>query len=158
MQKSEQQQAATSCELVETRVYDAPPELVWKAWTNPDSITHWWGPRGFSTTTSEMNVTPGGQWRFVMHGPDGVDYPNLITYDEVDEPKRLVYTHRGDGEYDDVHFHATVTFEPKDGGTAMTFCMVFGTPEELARVVKEVGADQGLRETVDRLAEFLAER
>jgi uncharacterized protein YndB with AHSA1/START domain len=66
-------------QIVTTRVLDAPRELVFKMWTDPEHIVQWWGPKGFTTTTYSMDVRPGGVWRFVMHGPDGTDYQNKIT-------------------------------------------------------------------------------
>ena len=69
--------------IIATRVLDAPRELVWTAWTKPEHLAQWWGPDGFSTTTSAYNLRPGGVWRFVMHGPDGRDYQNRITFDEI---------------------------------------------------------------------------
>src|SRR5262245_65569471 len=78
-------------EIVTTRLVDAPPDRVFDAWTDPEQIVQWWGPRGFTTTTSTMEARPGGVWRFVMHGPDGRDYQNKITYFEVVRPERLVY-------------------------------------------------------------------
>jgi uncharacterized protein YndB with AHSA1/START domain len=80
-------------EIVATRVFDAPRELVFQMWTDPQHISNWYGPRGFTTTTHEMDVRPGGVWRHVMHGPDGTDYPNEIVYLEVVKPERLVYDH-----------------------------------------------------------------
>jgi uncharacterized protein YndB with AHSA1/START domain len=73
-------------EIVVTRVFDAPRELVFDAFTDPAHISNWWGPDGFTTTTHEMDVRPGGTWRFVMHGPDGVDYDNIIVYREITSP------------------------------------------------------------------------
>jgi uncharacterized protein YndB with AHSA1/START domain len=64
---------------------------VFDAWTDPKQITQWWGPAGFTTTTDEMGVKPGGVWRFVMHGPDGTDYKNKIVFIEVVRLERLVY-------------------------------------------------------------------
>ena len=63
-------------EIVISRVFDAPRTLVFKAWTDPQHLAHWWGPNSFSLTTHEMEFKPGGVWRFVMHGPDGCDYQN----------------------------------------------------------------------------------
>jgi uncharacterized protein YndB with AHSA1/START domain len=83
-------------EMVITRVINAPRALVFKAWTKPAHIGNWWGPRGFTTTTHSMDVRPGGEWRFVMHGPDGTDYQNRIVDLEVVEPERLVYDHFGE--------------------------------------------------------------
>jgi uncharacterized protein YndB with AHSA1/START domain len=98
-------------EIVLSRLLNAPRELVFAAWTDPTQVVQWWGPRGFTTTSHEMSVTPGGVWRFVMHGPDGRDYKNKIIFTEVVKPERLVYRHAGEGEHEDVRFHVTVTFQ-----------------------------------------------
>ena len=86
----------TDREIVLSRLIDAPQELVFDAWTDPEQVGQWWGPSGFTTTTHKMEVKPGGVWRFVMHGPDGRDYQNKITYLEIVPPERLVYRHGGD--------------------------------------------------------------
>ena len=80
-------------EIVVTRVFDAPRALVFKLWTDPEHLAHWWGLNGFTITNYEMDVRLGGVWRFVMHGPNGVDYQNKVVYREVVEPERLVYSH-----------------------------------------------------------------
>jgi uncharacterized protein YndB with AHSA1/START domain len=67
---------------------------VFRAWTDPAQVSVWWGPRGFTTTSHEIDIRPGGRWRFVMHGPDGTDYDNLITFVEIVAPERLVYDQR----------------------------------------------------------------
>ena len=82
-------------EIVVSRVFGAPRELVWEAMVNPAHVTNWWGPRGFSTTTEKMDLRPGGIWKHVMHGPDGTDYPNESTFLEVEKPERIVYVHDG---------------------------------------------------------------
>src|SRR3972149_4696907 len=97
-------------ELILTRIFDAPRELVFEAWTDPKHVAQWWGPNGFTNTIHEMNVRPGGVWRFVMHGPDGVDYPNKIVYDEIVKPERLVYSHVSGPK-----FQTTVTFDEQGG-------------------------------------------
>jgi uncharacterized protein YndB with AHSA1/START domain len=74
-------------------------------WTDPNHVAQWWGPKGFTNTIHEMDVRPGGVWRFVMHGPDGVDYQNKIVFIEVVKPERLVYDHVSGPK-----FHVTVTF------------------------------------------------
>jgi uncharacterized protein YndB with AHSA1/START domain len=81
--------------IVLTRVFDAPRELVWDAWTDPKKIVQWWGPRGFTTTIREMDLRPGGIWRHTMHGPDGTDYPNKSKFIEVVKPERISYSHSG---------------------------------------------------------------
>jgi uncharacterized protein YndB with AHSA1/START domain len=97
-------------EIVATRVFDAPRELVFDAWTDAQRIKHWWGPYGFTTTTTEMDVRPGGLWRFIMHGPDGADYKNRIVYLEIVKPERLVYKHDPEKGTEPVNFQVTVTF------------------------------------------------
>src|SRR5205823_5513886 len=80
----------------------------------------WWGPDGFRTTTSAYECKPGGVWRFVMHGPDGRDYENRITFEVVEPPKRLVYRHGGGDDVEPVQFRTTVTFEDLGGKTKLT--------------------------------------
>jgi uncharacterized protein YndB with AHSA1/START domain len=146
--------ASSDREIVATRVFDAPRELVFKVWTDPAHIGQWWGPRGFTTTTYAMDVRPAGVWRFRMHGPDGVDYQNKITYLEVVEPERIVYTHGGDEDGEPVHFQVTATFEEHGGKTRLTMRMLF--PSAAARVftIEKYGADEGLEQTLDRLGEY----
>lgn len=146
-------------EVVIRRVLKAPPALVWKAWTDPKHLPRWWGPAGFSTTTRAIDVRPGGSWRFVMHGPDGHDYENHITYLEVIEPTRLVYKHGGDKDCEPVNFETTVTFEASgaDGRhTTITLQSVF--PSRAARdfVLREYNAGEGGKQTLARLDEYVA--
>jgi len=142
-------------EILITRVLDAPRELVFKAWTEPEHVVQWWGPRGFTTTTKEMDVRPGGVWRFVMHGPDGRDYKNRIVFIEVTKPERLVYAHADDGETEPVSFQVTITMDDQGGKTKLTMRMVFPSAEERDRVIKEYGALEGAKQHADRLAEHL---
>src|SRR5437763_2857329 len=102
--------AEAANEIAATRVFDAPRELVWKMWTDPRHVIHWWGPNGFTNTIHEMDVRPGGDWRFVMHGPDGTDYPNHNVYVEVTPPERLVLDH-----VSSPRFRMTATFEDLGG-------------------------------------------
>ena len=144
-------------ELVVTRVFDAPRDLVFSAWTDPAHLVHWWGPDGFTLTIHEMDVKPGGVWRFVMHGPDGRNYGNSIVYVEVARPGRLVYKHvPGPGD-EPVRFDVTVTFEEQDGKTHLTMQMVF--PSKVARdhIVKTYGAEEGAKQTLGRLAGYVTE-
>lgn len=141
-------------ELIITRIFHAPRELVFKAWTDPEHLPQWWGPRGFTITVREMDVRPGGVWRYVMHGPDGVDYDNKIAYLEVVRPERLVYSHGG-GEEDE-QFQVTVTFAEQGNQTELSMRMLFKTAAELEKVVKEYGAIEGAASTLDRLEEQLA--
>jgi uncharacterized protein YndB with AHSA1/START domain len=96
--------------IIATREYAAPRTLVWQAWTNPKHLSQWLGPNGFTTTTHSFDMKPGGVWSFVMHGPDGRDDDNRITFDEIVKPKRI-RCHRGDDDVEPVEFRTTVTFE-----------------------------------------------
>jgi len=75
-------------EIVSSREFEAPRELLFQAWTNPDLLARWWGPKGFTNTFHEFDMKPGGTWRFVMHGPDGVDYPNDRIRRNSSKPRR----------------------------------------------------------------------
>lgn len=79
-------------EIVVTHVFDAPRALVFKAWTDPKHLMHWWGPRVFTNPICESDARVGGAWRIVMRSPDGVDYPGGGVYLEIVEPERLVFT------------------------------------------------------------------
>ena len=142
--------------IIGTRVFDAPRELVFAAFTDPQHLAQWWGPEGFTTTTSAFDFRVGGVWRFVMHGPDGRDYENRVTYEEIDPPSRLVYRHGGGDDIEPVQFKSTLTFEDLNGKTRLTWHGRFPTAAERTRVIKEYGADKGLLQTMARLAEFLA--
>ena len=142
--------------IIGTRIFDAPRELVFAAFTDPKHLAEWWGPNGFTTTTHSFDLRPGGKWRFVMHGPDGRDYQNLITYDEVVPPERLIYHHGGGDNVEPVQFTQSVTFEDiGNGKTRMIWHGKFASAEERARVIKEYGADKGLVQTMARLADYL---
>ena len=142
--------------IIAVREFDAPRELVFAVWTDPKHLAQWWGPNGFTTTTSAFDTRPGGVWRFVMHGPDGRDYQNRITYDEIVKPERLAYHHGGGEDVEPVQFKVTVTFEDLGGTTRLTMRMLFPSAAERDRVIKEYGADKGLVQTLARLAEHLA--
>ena len=138
-----------------TRLFDAPPELVFEAWTDPEHVGEWWGPAGFTITTKEMSVKPGGVWRYTMHGPDGTDYPNRTEFIEVVRPERLVYYQGWDRDSDEERHHVTVTFENRNGKTQLTLTTVFRTAEELEKVVREHGAIEGGKQHLEKLAEYL---
>ncbi len=143
-------------EIVITRLINAPRELVFQAWTDPQHIAEWWGPNGFTTTIKEMNVRTGGTWRFIMHGPDGIDYPNRIVYTEVNKPSLIAYDHDDDSENARTAFKVVVTFEKEGKKTLLTLRSVFPTKEARDFVVKEVNAIEGGNQTISRLEEYLA--
>src|ERR1700691_3503012 len=119
-------------QIVISRVFDAPRELVWEAWTNPQHVSQWWGPQGFSTTIETMDVRPGGIWQHVMHGPDGANYPNRSVFTEVVKPVRLVYSHGGGREGGPgASFVATWSFDALAADKMrLTLRMVFPSAEE----------------------------
>ncbi|MGG1554617.1 SRPBCC family protein [Paenibacillus ferrarius] len=137
-------------EITITRIIDASRELVFTAWTQEEHLTKWWGPNGFTSTFQKFEMTPGGTWEFIMHGPDGVDYPNTNTVIEVVRPERIVLSH-------DLfpHFVATAVFEDMDGKTKLTYSSKF---EERADVFEKVKnyALPGAEQTMNRLEELLA--
>ena len=142
-------------EIAATRVFDAPRELVWKVWTDPVHIAKWWGPNGFTTTTYSMELKPGGVWRYVMHGPDGRDNQNKVTYLEVVEPERLVYELGGGEDVKPVSHHVTVTFADLGGKTRIDMRMVFASAEARTQVIETYGAFEGLKQHLDRLEAYL---
>lgn len=144
-----------SCDIRIERVYDAPVSAVWDAWTIPELVAQWWGPRGFSITTHSKDLRPGGTWRYTMHGPDGKDWPNITVYHVVEPQKKLVYDH-GATENTPPLFRVTVTFEEVDGKTKMVMISTFATPmvmREMSKFIKQAGGTA----TWDRLAEHLAQ-
>ena len=144
-------------EIFIMRELDAPRELVWKAMTDPKHVVNWWGPRGFTTTIEKMDVRPGGEWKHVMHGPDGSDYPNKSVFKEVVKPERIVFSHGGRRKGGPgTRFIATWTFDALAAKkTRVSIHMVF--PSMVARdfVVKEFGAIEGGKQTLERLGEYL---
>ena len=114
-----------SNEIHITRVYDAPVEAVWDAWTDPEQVAQWWGPRGFTLTTHSKDLRPGGHWAYTMHGPDGTDYPNKTLYHEVEPGRKLVYDHGANDDRPPL-FRVTVLFTRQGDKTKMDMTMALG--------------------------------
>ncbi len=144
---------ATGRSLEITRLLDAPRDLVWEVWTNPEHIKHWWGPEGFTNTIYTMEVRPGGMWEFMMHGPDGTDYRNLHMYVELVKPERIVLRHVNGPK-----FTLTATFTEEEGKTRLHIQSLFESEEHLAHLIKTVKADIGLKQNVDRLEAYLIQK
>jgi uncharacterized protein YndB with AHSA1/START domain len=119
---------------VHDRLIEAPPERVFRALSDPDRLVRWWGPKGFSSTFDVCELRPGGAWRFVMHGPDGIDYFNESVFLEVAAPERVVLEHLGGFH----HFLLTITLEPEGRGTRVGWRQVFDTVEHRERVAPVV--------------------
>ena len=141
-------------EIAITRIYDAPVEAVWDAWTDPDQVALWWGPRGFTLTTHSKDLRPGGHWTYTMHGPDGTDYPNKTIYHEVEEHVKLVCDHGGNDDRPPL-FRVTVLFSEIEGRTKMDMTMALET-QEAAEQTREFIKKANGYSTWDRLAEYLA--
>ena len=146
-------------EIVITREFAAPRELVWDAMTKPEHVVKWWGPRGFSTQIEQMDFRVGGAWKHVMTGPDGTRYPNNSIFKEIVKPERVVYSHGGGREDGPgVSFVATWSFEALSvNQTKVTLRLVFPSAEARDFVVREFGAIEGGKQTLMRLSEHLAE-
>jgi len=136
-----------------TRVYDAPLQSVWEAWTIPEEVAQWWGPRGFTITTHSHDLRTGGHWHYTMHGPDGTDYENTTQYLEVVPGQRMVYDHGGHKDRPPL-FRVHALFTERNGRTQLDMSMTFATPEiaeQTRGFIRKAGGDS----TWDRLAEYL---
>ena len=140
-----------------TRLIEAPRDLVFEAWISDEHLARWWGPNGFTLTTDEIDVRPGGHWRFTMHGPDGVDYPNELIYEEIVRPELITFEHGATGT-DEASFRGVITFDDFMGNTVLTMKSVFQTKEQMDDLVKRVGAIEGGNQTLDRLVGYVTER
>jgi len=136
---------ATDRELVSSRAFNAPRELVFRALTDSEHLKNWWGPKGFTNTFQEFDPRPGRFWRFVMHGPDGKDYQSKHIFVEVAKPDRIVLQH-----ISGPRFLLTITLGEEGGRTRITWRMFFETTEECANV-KTYAVDAN-EQNFDRLA------
>lgn len=166
--------AGTTAEprFIIVRTFDAPRERVWRAWTEPKQMARWWGPKIFTTPVCEMDVRPGGAYRVVMRGPDGVDYPLTGNFREIAAPERLVLTmdptghpaawhdlvdpHRAAGENNPAGILlTTVTFEDLGGKTRLTVQTRFESAR-IGEAMLKMGMTEGWSESLDRLANLVA--
>ena len=138
-------------EMSISRLLNAPRELVWKVWTEPEHIAKWWGPNGFTNTIDTMELKPGGMWDLVMHGPDGVDYKNKSRFVEIVKPEKIIFQHLTGPK-----FTTTVTFTEQGNKTLLQWNMLFESAEELEKVIKVFKADSGLKQNVDKLEVYLS--
>lgn len=146
-------QNTTDREITFSRLLNAPIDLVWEVWTNPEHIKNWWGPNGFTNTISKMDVTPEGEWDLIMHGPDGTDYKNKSVFKEVIKHKKLVYDHISTPK-----FTSTIQFESIGNQTQLDWVMLFETKEQLIQVVKAFNAAEGLKQNVEKLEAYLTKQ
>ena len=146
----------TDREIMFTRTFDAPRELVFEAHSSCEHMSRWWGPRKYEVSSCEMDFRPGGAWRIVHRGPEGEEHGFRGEFREIVRPERIVWTF----EYEGMPGHVsvdTLTLEEHDGKTTLTTTSVFNTVEERDGVL-ESGMVSGAEETYERLDEYLASK
>jgi uncharacterized protein YndB with AHSA1/START domain len=143
-------------EIVISRVIDAPREIVFEAFTELRHLSRWWGPQGFTTTTQSFQFCLGGEWEFVMRGPDGTDYAEWISWTEIAAPERIALLHgafRGDPNA----FESVLTFEAHDAATRIEMRTVFPTKELRDDAAEKYHAIEGGEQTLSKLAAYVTE-
>lgn len=139
------------CEIVTTRVFAFPRQLVYRAWTEPDHLKNWWGPNGFTNTIHQHDFRVGGRWIFTMHGPEKGNYPNECTFVTIREPELLVWDRQSKPL-----FQVEVVFDDLgETKTRVTFRQKFQTAEECSKLRKYVPEKN--EENMDRLEKELME-
>ena len=152
----EPEHATADREIVMSRVISAPRELVLEVFTQVRHLSRWWGPEGFTTTTRAFEFRVGGEWDFVMHGPDGTDYQEWISWTEIVPPERIVLLH-GESRGDPNAFESVLTFEPHGAATRIEMRTVFPTKELRDEAVEKYHAIEGGEQTLRNLAAYVAE-
>ena len=142
-------------EIVITRLIDAPRDLVFEVFTEVRHLAQWWGPDGFTTTTRSFDFRAGGTWDFVMHGPDGTDYQEWITWTEIVPPERITLRH-GESRDDPDAFESILAFEPQGTAARIVMRTVFPTKESRDDAVRKSHAIEGGRQTLNNLADYVA--
>ena len=137
------------------KTFDAPIELVWAAWTQPEHIAHWWGPKGMRITVVEHNFKVGGKWKYVMPMPNGSEFISEGQYSEIVELEKIVTSANFRPMTEGVEIRAL--FEKNGNKTNFTFSVIHPT-EEYCRQQEKMGFYNGWGSTLDRLMEYLASR
>jgi uncharacterized protein YndB with AHSA1/START domain len=142
-------------EVVIDRLVGAPRELVFQAFTEVRHLSRWWGPEGFSTTTREFEFRVGGEWVFVLHGPDGTDYREWISWTDIVPPERIAMRH-GEFRGDPDAFESVLTFTPEGAATRIEMRTVFRTAAQRDEAVEKYSAVEAGRQTLGHLADYVA--
>jgi uncharacterized protein YndB with AHSA1/START domain len=147
-------------ELVMERTFDAPRALVWRAFTEPERLQHWWGPKGWTLPVCTLDLRVGGVWHYCMRGPAGEEGWGKAVYREIVEPERIVYSDAfsdADGNVAEgmPQMLITVEFADHDGKTKVTSRARFASAADLEATLG-MGAVEGMTDTWDRLADYLA--
>ncbi len=148
--------ATAEREIVISRVIAAPRELVFEAFSAVRHLSQWWGPEGFTTTTRAFEFRAGGEWDFVMHGPDGTDYQEWICWREITPPERIELVH-GESRGDPSAFTSVVTLASDGTATRIEMRTVFPTKELRDEAVEKYHAIEGGHQTLDHLAAYVSE-
>jgi uncharacterized protein YndB with AHSA1/START domain len=148
--------ATADREIVISRVISAAPELVFEAFTEVRHLSRWWGPEGFSTTTRAFEFRVGGHWDFVMHGLDGTDYQEWISWTEISPPERIALRH-GESRGDPNAFESVLTFAPDGAATRVEMRSLFPTKGLRDEVVEKYHAIEGAQQTLSKLADYVTE-
>jgi uncharacterized protein YndB with AHSA1/START domain len=148
--------ATADREIVVSRVIDAPRELVFEAFTEVRHLSRWWGPEGFTTTTRSFEFRVGGVWDFVLHGPDGTDYQEWITWTGIVPPERITLLH-GESRDDPNAFESVLTFEAAGAATRIGMRTVFPTAELRDEAAEKHRAVEGGQQTLANLAAYVTE-
>src|SRR3954465_6645611 len=146
--------ATADREIVISRVISAPRELVFEAFTEVRHLSQWWGPEGFTTTTRSFEFRVGGARDFVMHGPDGTDYQEWITWTEIASPERIELLH-GESRGDPNAFESVLTFAPEGAATRIEMRTAFPTKELRDEAVEKYHAVEGGQQTLAHLAGYV---
>ncbi|MEU1734036.1 SRPBCC family protein [Streptosporangium sp. NPDC020145] len=155
-QGAPERSATADREIVISRVVDAPRELVFEAFTEVRHLSQWWGPEGFTTTTRSFEFRVGGEWDFVMHGPDGTDYQEWITWTEIVPPEGITLLH-GEHRGDPNAFESVLAFTPDGAATRIEMRTVFLSKELRDEAVEKYHAIEGGRQTLGNLAAYVTE-
>ncbi len=151
-----EQSATADREIVISRVIGAPRELVFEAFTEVRHLSRWWGPEGFTTTTRAFEFRVGGEWDFVMHGPDGTDYQEWISWTVIAPPERIELLH-GEFRGDANAFESLFTFAPDGAATRIEMRAVFPTRELRDEAVEKYHAVEGGQQTLSNLDAYVTE-
>lgn len=137
-------------EMQISKTLKAPINFMWELWANPEHLVSWWGPDGFTSTIHKMDFQEGGEWKLTMHGPDGTNYPNRSIFKKIIPLNKIVFEHFNP------HFITTVLFESKSEETQIDWALLFDTVEMHDIVVKAHKADEGQKQSIERLRKYIS--
>ena len=143
----------SSTEIVIERVFDAPRALVWKAWTDPEHVARWWGPHGMTTRVDELDLRPGGSWRYVMVAPDGSEYPQEGVFREIVPPETIVTSAEFAVGADAPH-QVVLTYRFDDLGDKTKLTMRSGMYLPMSKQ-EQIGVVEGWNSNFDCLDDYL---